>query len=161
MEFAEVPRGILLMHPPCPFTLLAKATLVARANFRDEPIVRLVWLETTREFHLVDLFAVKNTEKRLCSYTVLERRDDPVDCECAASCPAARFLKYEGIGLEWGCRLPSRSIVALFFRRWSNTWTVQLGRYDQTCIWRTSGTKRRMKLCVLKTIQLWCRFGGD
>ena len=124
MEFAEMPRSILLMLPPRPFTLLAKATLVACANFRDEPIVRLVRLKTTRKAHLIDLSALKSTVKRLCSYTVLERRDDPVDCECAASCPPARFFEYEGIGLEWGCRLPPRSIVALFFRRWSITWKV-------------------------------------
>ena len=154
-------RSILLMFPPRPFALLAKATLVARANFRDEPIVRLVRLKTAREVHGVDLFALKNTVKRLCSYTVLECRDDPVDCERAASCSSARFFEYEGIGLELGCRLPPRSIVAPFLRRWSILWTVQLGRYDPTRVWRTSGTKRCMIWCAMRSIQLWCHFGGD
>ena len=72
MEFAEMPRVILLILPLPPITLLAKATLVALANFRDEPIVRLVRLITTREFHLVDLLAPKNTVKRFCEDTVLE-----------------------------------------------------------------------------------------
>ena len=93
MEFAEMPRGILLVLPPRPITLLAKATLVALAHFRDEPVVRLVRLKTTREFHRVNLFALKDTEERLGGYTVLERRDDPVDCECAASRSLARFLE--------------------------------------------------------------------
>jgi len=72
MEFAEVPWGILLMLPPRSVTLLAKATLVALANFRDKPIVCLVRLKTTREIHLVDLITFEDTEKRLCGYTVLE-----------------------------------------------------------------------------------------
>jgi len=78
MEFAEMSWGVLLILPPCSLTLLAKLTLVAPANFRDEPIVRLVGLKPTREVHLVDLFAFEDTEKRLCSYTVLESRYNPV-----------------------------------------------------------------------------------
>ena len=74
MELAEMPRSILLMLPPRPFTLLAKTTLVARGNFRDEPIVRLVRLKTTREIHLIDLLALKDSVKRLCRYTILESR---------------------------------------------------------------------------------------
>ena len=72
MEFAEMPWGILLILPPRSFTLLAKATLVALANFRDEPIVCLVRFKTTQKVHRVYLFALKDTEKRLCGYTVLE-----------------------------------------------------------------------------------------
>ena len=74
MEFTEVPWGILLILPPRFFTLLAKATLVALAHFRDEPIVRLVWLKTTQEIHLVDLLALEITKKGLRGYTVLESR---------------------------------------------------------------------------------------
>ena len=85
MEFAEMPRGILLMFPPRSVTLLANTTLVAHTYFRDEPIVRLrVKLKITREIHLVTLFAFKDAEKRLCSYAVLESRDDPADCKGTA-----------------------------------------------------------------------------
>ena len=100
MEFAEMPRGIFLILPPRPLTLLAKATLVALANLRDEPIVRLVRFKTTSEVHLVDLFALKNAVKRFCGYIVLESRSNPVDCECAASSALAGFFEFEGIGLE-------------------------------------------------------------
>ena len=72
MEFAEMSWGILLILPPSSVTPLAKATLVALARFRDEPIVRLVWFKTTREVHRVYFFAPKDTEKGLCDYTVLE-----------------------------------------------------------------------------------------
>jgi len=78
MEFAEVPYGILHMLPPHSVLFLAKATLVALANFREESVVRLVRLKTTREVHLVNLFALKDTEKRLYGYTMLESRQDPV-----------------------------------------------------------------------------------
>ncbi len=100
MEFAEMAWGILFMFPPHPVTLLAKATLVKRAHFRDEPIVRLVRLKTTREAHLVDLLAFKDTEKRLCSDAVLESRDDPINCKGISCNPPAGFFESEGIGLE-------------------------------------------------------------
>jgi len=71
MEFAEMPWGVLLILPPRSLTLLAKPTLVAPANFRNESIVRLVRPKTTGEVHLVNLFTLKGAEKRLCGYTVL------------------------------------------------------------------------------------------
>ena len=132
MEFAEMPRGILLILPPRSVTLLAKSTLVTLANFRDEPIVRLMRLKTTREVHLVDLFALKDTVKRFCRYTILESRDDPIDCESSASNLPAEFFKFETIGLEWGCRLLPRSIVAPLLRRWSIKWEVRLVRCGAT-----------------------------
>ena len=95
-----MPRGVLLIPPPRSVALLAKATLVALANFRDEPIVRLVRLKTTGEFHLINLSALKDTEKRLCGYAVLESRQDPVDCEGSSSNLPAEFFEFEGIGLE-------------------------------------------------------------
>ena len=100
MEFAEMPWGILLILPPRPITLLAKATLVALANFRDEPIVRLERLKTTREFHLVDLLALKNTVKRFYGDIILESRDNPLNCERSAPNLPAEFFEFEGIGLE-------------------------------------------------------------
>jgi len=114
MKFAEMSWDVLLILPPRPLTLLAKPTLVALANFRDEPIVRLVRLKTTREIHLIDLFAFEDTEKRLCSHTVLESRYNPVYCEGSASSAPTEFFECEGIGLEWGCRLFPRSIVSPF-----------------------------------------------
>jgi len=114
MEFAEMPWGVLLVLPPRSVTLLAKPTLVALANFRDKPIVRLVRLKTTREIHLVDLFAFEDTEKRLCSHTVLESRYNPVQCEGTASSAPTEFFQCERIGLEWGCRLFPGSIVSPF-----------------------------------------------
>ena len=147
-----MPRSILLMFPPRSFTLLANSTLVACANFRDEPIVRLMRLKTTREGDLVDLFALKNTVKRLCSYTVLECRDDPVDCECAASCPSARFFEYEGIGLEWCCRPLPRSIVAFFLRTRSIKWKVWLVKYGVTSNWRMGGAERLVKWWIVRGI---------
>ena len=119
------------MLPPRSVTLLAKATLVPLANLRNEAIVRLMRLKTTREVHLINLFALKNTVKCLYSYAMLEGRDDPVDGEGAASCPPARCFEFEGIGLEWGCRLLPRSIVAPFFQHWRIMgW---LGRCGPTC----------------------------
>ena len=123
------------MLPPRSVTLLAKATLVALANFRDEAIVRLVRLKTTGEVHHVDLFALKITVKCLYGYTVLESRYDPVDCEGAACNAPARFFEFEGIGLELGWTLLPRSIVAPFFQHQSIQWKVQLGRYHPTRIW--------------------------
>ena len=117
MEFAEMSRGVLLILPLRSVTLLAKSTLVTLANFRDEPIVRLMRLKTTKEVHLVDLFALKDTVKCFCRYTILESRDDPVDCEGSASNLPAEFFKFEAIGLECGCRLLPRSIVTPFLRR--------------------------------------------
>ena len=135
MEFTEMSWGILLILPPRSVTLFAKATLVALANFRDEAIVRLVRLKTTGEVHHVDLFALKITVKRLCGYTVLESRYNPVDCEGAACNAPAKFFEFEGIGLERGCRLLSRSIVAPFLRYWSVTWEARLVRYRPTRNW--------------------------
>ena len=100
MEFAEVPWGILLILPPRFITLLAKSTLVALANFRDEPVVRLVRLETTQKVHLVDLSAFEDSKKGICSYTVLESWYDSVDCEGTASSPSAGIFEFEGIWLE-------------------------------------------------------------
>ena len=37
MEFAEMPRGVLLILPLCSATLLAKPTLVTLADLQDEP----------------------------------------------------------------------------------------------------------------------------
>jgi len=123
-----MPWGVFLMFPPRSVTFFAKATLVAPANFRDEPIVRLMRLKTTRKIHLVDLFTFEDTEKCLCGYTVLESRYDPVDGEGTASSPSAGFLEFEGIGLEWGSRLLPRSIVTPFLWHWSTTWKERLGR---------------------------------
>jgi len=78
MEFAEVPYRILHILPPHSVLFLAKVTLVALTNFRDESVVRSVRLKTTREVHLVNLFALKNAEKRVYGYTMLESRHDPV-----------------------------------------------------------------------------------
>ena len=100
MEFAEMPRGILLILPSSSVTFSAKATLVALANFRDEPVVRLMRLKATREVHLIDFFALKDTVKRFCRYTILESRDDPVDCEGSASNLPAVFFNFEAIRLE-------------------------------------------------------------
>ena len=111
-----MPWGVLLILPPCSVTLPAKTTLVAHAKFRDEPIVRLVRLKTTREVHLVDLFAFEDTEKRFCSYTILESHYDPVGCKGTASSSPAGCFELEGIGLEWGCRLLPRSIIAPFLQ---------------------------------------------
>ena len=152
MELAEVPWGILLMLPSRSVALLAKATLVAPANFRDKPIVCLVRLKTTREIHLVDLFTIEDAEKRLCGYTVLESRYDPVDREGAASGLPAGLFEFEGIGLEWGCWLLPRSIITPFFWHWSTTWKERLGRYDLTRSWGTNGTKRRVEWCIMGNI---------
>ena len=103
-------------------TLLAKATLVALANFRDEPIVRLVGLKTTREVHQVHLFSLEETVKRLCGYTVLESQYDPAYCEGTASSPSAVLFEFEGIRLEWSFRLFPRSIVPPFLWHSSIVW---------------------------------------
>ena len=147
-----MPRGILLILPPRSVTLLAKSTLVTLANFRDEPIVRLVRLKTTRELHLVDLFALKDTVKRFCRYTILESRDDPVDCEGSASNFPAEFFKFEAIRLEWGCRLLPRSIEAPFLLRRSIKWRVWLVRCSTTRNRRMGGTKRRAGWWVMRVI---------
>jgi len=128
MEFAEVPWGVLLILPLRSLTLLAKPTLVAPANFRNEPIVRLVRLKTTGEVHLVNPFTLKDTEKCLCGYTVLESRYDPVDCEATASSPSAGLFEFEGIGLEMGCTLFPRSIITPFIWCWGTAWKERLGR---------------------------------
>ena len=109
-----MPWGVLFILPPRSLTLLAKATHIAPANFRDEPIVRLMRLKTAREIHLVDLFVFEDTDKYLCGYTVLESRYDPADCEGVASGPSAEFFEFEGIALEWSCKPFPRSIVAPF-----------------------------------------------
>jgi hypothetical protein len=153
--------GVLLVLPPRSVTLPAEATLVALASFRDEPIVRLVRVKTTREVHLVNLFALEDTEKCLCSYTVLESRYNPVDCEGLASTSSAKFLKFEGIGLGWSCRLLPRSIVTPFLRRWSIMWKAWLGGHSRTRRWRTGGMKRRVEWCIMRSIQLRRPFGGD
>ena len=114
MEFAEVPWGILLILPTRFVTLLAKATFVSLAHFRDKPIVRLVRLKTTKEIHLVDLLALEITKEGLRGYTVLESRYDPVDCEGTASSLSAGLFEFEGIRSEWGCRLLPGSIVPPF-----------------------------------------------
>jgi hypothetical protein len=88
------------MPPRHSVTLHAKATLEAAANFRDEPIVGLARLKTTCEAHLVNLMAPKDTEKRLCSYAILESRYDPVDCEGTTSSSSAGIFEFEGIRLE-------------------------------------------------------------
>src|SRR5258706_12581851 len=152
MEFAEMPRGILLILPPRSVALLAKATLVALANFRDEPVVRLVRLKANSEVHLVDLLALKDTVKRLCEYTILECRDNPVDCESSASDLPAEFFELERIGLEWGCRLLPRTIVALFLRRRSIKWKGWLVKFGPTRIWRMGGTKWLVEWLVMRGI---------
>jgi len=144
MEFAEMSWGVLLILPPRSFTLLAKATLVAVANFRYEAIVRLVRLKTTWEVHLVDLFALEETEERLCGHTVNEGWYDPVDCKGAGPSLSAGLFEFEGIGLEWCCRLLPRPIVAPFLRHWSMVWQAGLGRYGPTCSWQTDCLKRRV-----------------
>ena len=123
-----MPWGVFLMLPPRSLTLLAKPTLVAPANFRNESIVRLVRLKTTREVHLVNLFTLKDAEKCLRGYTVHESRYDPVNCEGTASSPSAGFLEFEGIGLEMRCTLFPRSIVTPFLWCWGTTWKERLGR---------------------------------
>ena len=100
MKFSEMSWGVFLILPPRFLALLAKSTLVAFAGFRDEPIVRLVGLKTTREIHLVDLFAFEDPKKGICSYIVLESRYDPVDCGGTASSPSAGRFEFEGIWLE-------------------------------------------------------------
>jgi len=143
-----MPWGVLLMLPPGSFSLSAKATLVAVANLRNEAIVRLMRLKTTREVHLVDLCALEGTEKRLCGHTVLEYRCDPIDCKGSASSPPAGFFEFEGIGLESCCRLLPRSIVAPFLRHWSMMWQAVLGRYRPT----RSCLKWRVEWCVMRGI---------
>jgi hypothetical protein len=152
MEFAEVPWGILLMFPPRSVTLPAKATLVALSNSRDEPIVRLVRFKPTREIHRVDLFAPENTEKRLYSYTVLESRYNPVNCESTTSSTSGEFLEFEGIGLGWSCRLLSRSIVPPFLWHWSIMRKTWLGGLCRTRRWRTGDKKRRVEWCIIGNI---------
>ena len=93
-----MPWGILLMLPSRSVTLLAKATLVVLAKFRDKPIVCLVRRKPTGEIHLVDLFAFEDTEKCLRGYTVHESRHDPIDREGAASGLPAGLFEFEGIG---------------------------------------------------------------
>ena len=88
MKFAEVPWGILPILPTRFSTLHTKTTFVALAHFRDEPIVRLVRLKSTREIHLVNLLALEVTKEGLCGYTVLESRYDPIDCEGTTSSPS-------------------------------------------------------------------------
>jgi hypothetical protein len=99
MEFAEMPWGILLILPPRSVTLPAKTTLVALSNFRHEPIVRLVRIKTTREIRLVDLFAPESTEKRPCSYTVLEV--DIIQLTAKVLPPACRQNPSSVRGSDW------------------------------------------------------------
>ena len=99
MEFSEVPWGVFLILPLRSSTLLAKFTLVAFADFRDEPVVSLVGLKTTREIHLVDLCTFEDTKKGLCGYTVLECRYNPVHCEGTTSSVSAVFFEFKGIRL--------------------------------------------------------------
>ena len=149
MEFAEVPWGILLMLPSRSVTLPAKATLVALTNFRDEPIVCLVRLKTTPEVHLGNLFAFENTKESPCGYTILENRYDPVHCEGTASSLPAEFLEFEGIGLERGCRLLPRSILAHSLRHWSIMWKAWPGKYYRTRSWRPGDMKRCVEWCIM------------
>jgi len=161
MEFAEMSWGVLLILPPRSFTLPAKATLVAVANFRNEAIVRLVRLKSTWEVHLIDLFAVEETVERPFGHTVHEGWYDPVDCKGAALSLSAGFFEFEGIGLESGCRLLPGPIIAPSLRHWSMMWQAALGRYGPTRSWRTDCLKWRVEWCVTRGIYLRFHFGGD
>ena len=86
-------------YPPC------KAHTRSARQLRDESIVCLVRLKATREVHLINLFTLKDTAKRLCGYTVHESRYDPVNCKGIASSVSEGFLEFEGIGLKMGCTL--------------------------------------------------------
>ena len=132
--------GILLVLPACLLTILAKPTLVAFANFRNEPIVRLVRLEAAREVHPCRLVAVEVTEKSLRSYAVLESLDDPIDGEGAASSLAARVFEFEWIVLEYGCRFLSWSVVGFLLRGWRIVWNMRFGRYGPTRGWLRDST---------------------
>ena len=101
---------VLLVLPTNLIPFLAKSTLVVVANFRNEPVVRLVRLETTRELHAFYLFALEGTEKSLLSYAVLESWDDPIEGEGAASSLSAGFFEFDWIALEWSRRLLRRSL---------------------------------------------------
>lgn len=83
--------------------------------------------ENTREVHLVDPCALGDTEKHLCDYTYSDV--DMIQSTAMALPPARRLdlFEFEGIGLEWGCRLLPRSIVASFLRYWSMMWKARLG----------------------------------
>ena len=140
VELTEMAWGILLVLPSCPFTFLAEPTLVTLANFRNEPIVRLVRLEATREVHPRRLFAVEVTEKSLRSHTVLESLDDPTDGEGGASGLAARVFEFEWIILEYGCRFLSGSVVGSFLRGWRIVRNTRFGRYGPTRGWLRDGT---------------------
>jgi len=134
--------GVLLILPPRSFTLLAKATLVAVAIFQYEAVERLVRLKTTWEVHLIDLFALEETEERLCGHAVHEGWYDPVDCKGPAPSLSAGLFEFEGIRLECGCRLLPGPIIAPFLRHWSVVWQAVLGRYGPTGSWRTDCLKR-------------------
>lgn len=83
MEFAEVARGVLLVLPVRPPSLLAEAAPVPVADLRKEAVICLAELKATGcvDARLVDLLAAKGTEQRVFGHTVLEHHKHPVDCE--------------------------------------------------------------------------------
>ena len=121
--------GVLLVLPVRLITFFAKSTLVALANFRNEPIVCLVRLETTREIHAFYLFALEETGKSLLSYAVHESWDDPIEGEAAASGASAGFFEFNWIALEWSRRLLPRPVVGSCLRDWG---IVANARFDPT-----------------------------
>ena len=127
---------VLLVLPARPITFLAKAALIVLANFRNEPIVCLVRLETTREIRAFYLIALEQTEKSLLSYSVHESWDDSIEGEAAASGASAGFFDFGWIALEWSRRLLPRPVVGSCLRGWSIVATV---RYGPTRCWLRDG----------------------
>ena len=138
--------GVLLVLPVRLITFPAKATLIALASFRNEPIVCLVRLETTREIHPFYLLALEGTEKSLLSYAIHESWDDPIEGEGAASSPPAGFVEFDWIALEWSRRLLPRPVVGPCLRDWSIVANV---RHGPTRGWLRDGVAFRVARCTV------------
>ena len=115
------------------------------------------WPKAAREVHLVYLFAFDDTEERLRS----ESWDDPIDygpvnCEGAASSPAARFFEFEWTVLELGCRFLSGSVVDVSSAAGESCGITRFGRYGPWLAerWYTD-------VCLMGYSQLWCHSGAD
>ena len=81
VKFPEMAHGILLVSPPDPLAIRAKATLIPILSHLQKTVICQTRLEASWEFHTLDLGELETTKESFQGNSITENSGNPLASE--------------------------------------------------------------------------------